>query len=138
MTTWSLHQGVGPCYESPQHARNLSFSYLDNILLMAPSWPVLATRVQQVLPILTLAGFVINLQKSSLTPSQDKVFLGARFQSVSNLTSLPWDKAWGLQTLVASFHLDQSYPTCCWLVFLDVLASVLPMFPFAQLQMRFI
>ena len=70
-----------------------AFPYLDDILLTTPSRRFLEAHVQQALSILTQAGFVINLLKSSLTPTQDMVFLNTHFQSTKNL---PHDKAFSL------------------------------------------
>ena len=115
-----------------------AFPYLDDILLTAESRQVLIDNIQVALSVLNQAGFIVNLKKSSLIPSQDSVFLGARIQSRLNLIALPLEKAQRLQALAQSFRLGKSYPARRWLVLLGVIASVLPMVKMSRLRMRFI
>ena len=79
---------------------------------------------------------MINTPKSSLTPSQDMVFIGARLQMNLGLVSLPPEKASNLIKLIKSFKLDQAYTARRWLVLLGVMASTLQMVQQARLHMR--
>ena len=53
------------------------FPYLDDLLLSAESKHLLKEQISTTLNTLKQTGFIINLKKSSLVPTQDLVFLGA-------------------------------------------------------------
>ena len=112
------------------------FPYLDDILFSAGSKQALEAHISLAVRTLTRAGFVINTPKSSLTPSQDMVFIGARLQMNLGLVSLPPEKASNLIKLIKSFKLDQAYTARRWLVLLGVMASTLQMVQQARLHMR--
>jgi hypothetical protein len=59
--------------------------YLDDWLIRTASPRESTTSTTVVMDVLTRLGWIINLKKSDLVPSQDQVFLGVRFQ-----TALAW------------------------------------------------
>ena len=81
--------------------------FLDDILIVAESLALLHRHVQTVMLVLMDAGYLINVKKSHLVPSQDLVFLGAWFQPALNLVSLP------LQRQRIQFSLCQSSGWVC-------------------------
>ena len=86
------------------HSRGiLAFPYLDDILFSAKSEAKLASQMTLVKQVFSQAGFIINVKKSSMTPSQDMVFIGARIQSSKNLVSLPPERAVKVAALASSF-----------------------------------
>ena len=90
------------------HSRGiLAFPYLDDILFSAKSEVKLASQMELVKQVFNQAGFIINVQKSSMTPSQDMVFIGARIQSLKNLVSLPPERAVKVAVLAKSFVVGQ-------------------------------
>ena len=84
------------------------FPYLDD-LLSAES-KLLQNQVATTLNTLKRMGFIINLKKLSLAPTQDLVFLGARIQTAQDAISLPHEKAKDIADMVLSFQLHRSYP----------------------------
>ena len=82
------------------------------------------------------AGFIVNLRKSHLTPTQDLVFLGARLQTHLGRISLPQEKAASIVSLVMSFRTDQEYTARQWLRLLGVMAATIPTVHIARLRMR--
>lgn len=66
--------------------------YLDDMLLMAQCPLMLTSHLQQTISLLQGLGFVINSQKSILTPSHSLVFLGFIIDSVQATLSLPSHK----------------------------------------------
>ena len=112
------------------------FPYLDDILFSAGSKQALVAQASLAVQTLTHAGFVINTPKSSLIPSQDMVFIGARLQMNLGLVSLPPEKATNLIKLIKSFKLDRAYTARRWLVLIGVMASTLQMVQRARMHMR--
>ncbi|XP_041419427.1 uncharacterized protein LOC121393829 isoform X1 [Xenopus laevis] len=65
------------------------FHYLDDILMKSQDPQVLTIQRDVVIRILQDHGWVLNLEKSQLVPSQDLIYLGARFLTVQGLVTLP-------------------------------------------------
>ena len=55
------------------------YPYLDDILILGELPREVEQLVQTTIQVLTRAGFIVNLKKSDLTPTQDLVYIGARF-----------------------------------------------------------
>ena len=66
-----------------------SVIFIDDLLLMAQSESELEQSTQEVVTLLKALGFVINLEKSSLTPKQIMEFLGFLINSLKMTLSLP-------------------------------------------------
>ena len=66
--------------------------YLDDILVMAQSQSQCRNDIRRLVALLLRLGFVINLAKSELAPSQHKVFLGTLIDSISMQFFLPRSK----------------------------------------------
>lgn len=66
--------------------------YLDDILLISSSEESCLEETRRLVERLLLLGFVINLGKSELVPSRQKIFLGAYLDSVEMQLSLPRGK----------------------------------------------
>lgn len=112
------------------------FPYLDDLLFTAESKPLLLEHLQIALRFLTQAGFIVNAKKSSLEPTQDLVFLGARLRTQEGWISLPPDKAEKVAQMVRSFQANQCYTARRWMQLLGVLAATIPMTKLARLRMR--
>jgi len=67
-------------------------AYLDDILLMAPSFDPVDQHAALTLNLLKGLGFTVNYQKSILVPSQLLEFLGSLVNSIKLTLSLPRDK----------------------------------------------
>ncbi|XP_044140287.1 uncharacterized protein LOC122930766 [Bufo gargarizans] len=66
--------------------------YLDDMLLMHQSAPTLLVHLRWTTDLLSRLGFLINHEKSCLTPSQRMEFLGFTVDSVLTSLSLPTSK----------------------------------------------
>ena len=71
--------------------------YLDNILIIASSIETLNRHKTLAISLLECLGFLINYEKSNLTPSQQIVFLGMLVDSASMQFILPEQKAVQIQ-----------------------------------------
>ena len=89
-----------------------------------------------ILSSLKWTGFVINLKKSSVEPTQDLVFLRAGIQTAQDAISLPFGKAEDIADMVSSFRVNKSYTARRWLQLLGVMEATITMTRFAQLRMR--
>ena len=91
--------------------------YLDDLLLRAQSPQALHWAVQQSLLTLTQAGYIVNLKKSELQPTQDLVFIGGRFSTDVGMVSLPEDRVQALVELISRFKVGLYFPFNCGFVF---------------------
>ena len=66
--------------------------YLDDLLLLSQEKDQLLAHRDQVISTLKEFGWLLNLQKSQLEPTQRLVYLGAQFDTVENSISLPLEK----------------------------------------------
>ena len=55
------------------------YAYIDDLLVMGQAEEV-TQSFQKTIQVLVQAGFVVNLKKSELAPTQDLVYIGTRFQ----------------------------------------------------------
>ena len=112
------------------------FPYLDDILVVADSPQQLHMDLQTTLHVLMQAGYIINVKKSSLTPSQDSIFLGARFLTSLNQVCLPTVKMQNVVALVKVFRVGKFFKARNWLQLLGVLASTICLVHKARLRQR--
>nr|CAI5830805.1 unnamed protein product [Callosobruchus analis] len=66
--------------------------YLDDILLITSSYQEGIKNANKVVEVLTSLGFIINKEKSILSPIQECKFLGFTFNTVTMKMSLPFEK----------------------------------------------
>ncbi|CAJ0919605.1 unnamed protein product [Ranitomeya imitator] len=71
--------------------------YLDDLLVKAPTFKDCEINVSITIDTLSRIGWLVNLQKSSPTPSQSLTFLGMLFNTSRGLVLLPKDKALALR-----------------------------------------
>ena len=112
------------------------YPYLDDILVVAGSPSQLVQDLDTAVQALREAGYMINLKKSSLVPSQDSIFLGARFLTNVNQVCLPYDKALKLVDLVKIFKVGRYFKVRVWLQLLGVMASTIQIVFKARLCQR--
>nr|XP_056700756.1 tetratricopeptide repeat protein 39A [Euleptes europaea] len=82
------------------------FSYLDDILICVKSKEESLTHKSKVVQILTDHGFLVNLEKSQLLPTQRLEHLGVIIDTYRNLICLPQDKITNIQSMTQSSTLD--------------------------------
>jgi hypothetical protein len=66
--------------------------YLDNWLLSNASKDILKTQMKLLIKNVKFAGWIMNEEKSDLTPSQDFIFIGIRFCTRVGLMFPPPDR----------------------------------------------
>ncbi|XP_045763681.1 uncharacterized protein LOC123866270 [Maniola jurtina] len=94
------------------YLRNRGFQsvcYLDDILCISDTYDQCLDNVNETLKILHCLGFVVNYDKSNLTPQQSCKFLGFVYDTKSLSIYLPTDKRFKIAELVAKFT---SLPAC--------------------------
>ncbi|CAJ0943796.1 unnamed protein product [Ranitomeya imitator] len=77
--------------------------YLDDLLIKAPTFKDCELSVSITTDTLSHTGWLVNLQRSSPTPSQSLTFLGMLFNTSRGLVLLPKDKALALRLGVRTF-----------------------------------
>ena len=111
------------------------WTYLDDWILTQNPNQLLAHR-DLVLNTLVKLGFLPNLIKSDLVPSQDVNFIGARFLLKEGFVTLPQDRAQILKETVKQI-LNQPFSTAyLFLRLLGLMTACLQVIPWARLQMR--
>ena len=112
------------------------FHYLDDWLLVASSRTLLELHLQKTLELTRRLGFLVNLEKFSLTPSQIPSFLGASLD-IPRLLARPLPhRVEALQSLVQEITVHWFSPAKTWQMFLGHLASFTDLIPLCRLFMR--
>ncbi|KAM9330426.1 putative ATP-dependent RNA helicase DDX60 [Gastrophryne carolinensis] len=78
--------------------------YLDDLLLFAQSKDRLLEDIRFAMNLLAHLGWMVNYNKSSLTPSQTMTYLGFEINSVRQVLTLPHQKVLALQEAVRSIY----------------------------------
>ena len=91
--------------------------------------------VRTTLQVLIRAGFILNLKKSHLNPTQDLVYIGARFRMDLGRWYLLEEWIDGLLALVRSFsRVGQYKPALQYLSLLGLMTATLQMVEYAHLH----
>jgi hypothetical protein len=113
------------------------YAYLDDILLVGDSFPDALDAVRMALQILTQAGYILNLKKSDLVPTQDLVYIGGRFRTALGQVFLPDNRIVALVECVQSFCKIGAYRSALqFLSLLGLMAASLQVVTYAHLHMR--
>ena len=94
---------LAPVIAHLHRLRVFIFVYLDDILIVGQSAQEVYQSVQLCLTHLTQAGYILNLKKSDLIPTQDLVYIGGRFRSDLGKVFLPIPRRTVLISTVQSF-----------------------------------
>ena len=78
-------------------------SYLDDMLLINQSPQALQTQVSSAVQTFTALGFIINKEKSVLTPSNEIEFLGFNINTLTMKISLPTRKLERIKVTITLF-----------------------------------
>jgi hypothetical protein len=115
-----------------------SIFYLDDILILWSSFNNCLDNLMKALSLLIEAGFIINWEKSSLTPTTNVFFLGMMWDSIEGTLSLPQDKLEHLHGQV-SLLLSCPLPSCRQVMVLTgLVAAFYKAVSFLRLKGRFI
>ncbi|XP_077346335.1 uncharacterized protein LOC143989955 [Lithobates pipiens] len=110
--------------------------YLDDLLFFAPSSEELQINLGKARSHLEALGWILNLQKSSLNPSQEIRFLGYLINSVDQKIFLPLNKKDRIYGAVSLLQTSQNLTVRQVMSALGVLTSTMPAFQWARLHFR--
>jgi hypothetical protein len=111
-------------------------AYLDDWILHNRDRKKLVLDTKLTVKVLEKVGFLLNLEKSQLQPSQNLDYLGARFllsQALVTITDSRWER---LQEVLAPFFQEDLLSARKFLELLGLMASCLDVVPLSRLQMR--
>ena len=112
-------------------------AYLDDIILIANSPQEVYRSLQITIQVFTWAGFILNVKKSDLTPTQDLVYIGGRFRTDQGRVFLPEDRRVALQRAILSFaRVGMRHPVRLWMQILGLMAATISTVALARLHMR--
>ena len=112
-------------------------AYLDDIIILGDSPREVQEALEMTVQVFTSAGFIINLKKSDLTPTQDLVYIGGWFRTLLGRVFLPEDRRESLIRVIRSFKLvGKMHCARSWLQVLGLLAATIPSVHQARLRMR--
>lgn len=111
--------------------------YLDDWLILNQKKCQLISDRETVLNLLVQLGFIINLKKSSLTPSQEIVYIGALFRLDQGIVLPTPERITKLLTATKAMIEKQSHALAQdFLHLLGIMSSCIEIIPNARLHMR--
>ena len=112
-------------------------AYLDDLIIVGRSPRETRQFTSLVAETLISAGFILNLKKSELQPSQDLVYIGGRLRPDLGMVFLPEDRLSVLVRCVRTFLRQGVYkPAHHWLRLLGLMAATLTVVFQARFHMR--
>ncbi|XP_032363038.1 LOW QUALITY PROTEIN: uncharacterized protein LOC116675032 [Etheostoma spectabile] len=111
-------------------------TYLDDWLLLAQSEQESVTQTRILIHHLTNLGFIINTEKSVLSPVQNIIFLGLSLDSVSFTARLSAERVKVIRACLAHFRLRGSVAFRICLRLLGLMAAAILVIPLGRLFMR--
>ena len=112
------------------------YQYLDDWLIVGGSHREALSATRQTCQLASRLGFIINREKSNLSPSQLPTYLGAVLdlrRGIVSPTPLRIDNLIECTALLAA---AKEAPAHAWLRLLGLMASMVDLVPFCRLQMR--
>jgi len=110
--------------------------YLDDWLIRSLDREKLIRQTATVLTLCQELGLMVNWDKSDLTPKQDYVFLGYRFENLSHRVFPSEDRIVKILSLVNTFRTSQVLPVRIWSSLIGLLGSVDKIIPGGRLKIR--
>ncbi|XP_053354207.1 uncharacterized protein LOC128526406 [Clarias gariepinus] len=111
-------------------------AYLDDWALIASSSEQAEKQTALVLSHIQTLGFSVNMQKSSLIPSQQCSFLGLEICSVTSRARLSEHRIAAFQRCLALFQLQHKLRFRVFLQLMGMMASMITVVPLGLLNMR--
>nr|KAG5707751.1 hypothetical protein BaRGS_003326 [Batillaria attramentaria] len=111
-------------------------NYLDDLLLKNQIAESLSQDRDVFLSLLRNLGFLVNLDKSDLLPSQKFLHLGMFFETDANRISLPQKRIDAILAVVEEILSQPSSPARLWLRFLGLLNAAADLLPLGRLRTR--
>ncbi len=118
------------------HRRRIRFgSYLDDMLTANASARRLTQELDFAIKLFTQLGWILNLNKSELSPSQNLQFIGGRFDTVLHRLFVPHDRWDKIQPMVSTV-LAVPQPVRFWQKLLGLFTSAQDATERGRLQVR--
>ena len=115
----------------------LSVFYLDDSLLIGKDRMECTQNVEHTAALLTIAGFIINVDKSSFSPSKEITFLGFCLNSETMTISLPLVKRQRIFNMCMTLSNGSLFPIREVARFIGLLVSSFPAVRYGPLFYRF-
>lgn len=112
------------------------FCYLDDWLLVADSEQLLAAQVLILVQTVQALGFIINWDKSELSPTHTPIFLGAEIDLRNQLARPSPDRIQKIRRAAAALRRTRRTSARKFLQFVGYLASLVDVLPDCRLFMR--
>ena len=112
------------------------FCYLDDWLLAVESRELLSRQLHFLLRTVQGLGFIVNWEKSELTPSRHPNFLGAAIDLPRQLARPSPDRVYTIIAAALRLRRRRQAPARTWFQFLGYLASLVDVLPDCRLHMR--
>jgi hypothetical protein len=112
------------------------YPFLDDLLSRNQQRTLLYRQGGFILRMLAESGFLLNLKKSHLEPTQDLVYIGARFRTDLGKVFLPVERMESLIACVISFQVGSYRTARQFMQLLGLMAASLKVVPWARLFMR--
>ena len=111
--------------------------YLDDVLVVGDTRDEVVQSLRLTMSIFLRAGFILNLKKSDLDPTQDLVYIGGRFRTDLGLVALPQARWMALHKCVRSFMQVGGWRTALqFLHLLGLMNACITTVTYARLYMR--
>ena len=109
--------------------------YLDDWLITSQSLVMAHRHTDLVLRTLARLGFIVNLKKSHLQPTQSPIFLGARLDLLGRVYPSQ-ERICNLIECARIFNQAEYAPAAAWLKLLGLMASMVELVPWCRFRMR--
>ena len=119
-----------------RRANIMIFLYLDDWLVVGRSRQEVLRSLKITVELTESLGFLINLEKSHLVPTQNPTFLGAEINLVEGIAYPSDERKRNIQECATLFLTAHSAPAVAWLRLLGLMASLVDLVPYCRLRMR--
>ncbi len=99
-------------------------TYIDDWLIYQHNPEILARQTQWVIKLVQTLGFVVNVEKSELTPTQNPIYIGILFNLVTGTASPTAERLEALKSLLPRAREGRRLPAKQWQVLIGHLVSI--------------
>ncbi len=117
------------------HAVGL-LQYLDDWLLRSPNRTLLAQQTSWLVDIIRRVGFILNVEKSQLVPTQRLIHIGVEYHLDLGLMFPPMDRVRRFEGRISVLLNLRVSTAFFWLSLLGLLSSVTDVIPLGRLHLR--